>query len=223
LTKIKESDKLLSFVEKKLIKYLMSLLLVTLVLFKSLNMFQATNVTLVRKVNFFISEIMTKSFIDRDSTLITLAAVFIGIYFTAFTLLATLSSKSAITLLDKDKFNTLLVYCKNAFIASFSYLIISLISPILLNFGWFYSTLCLLLLIYMLLSACRFGWLIYLILKSDVDNFLQKIEEDELESISTKRILFELEKFLNEEKEKKSLDKAKKISDLISERKNKIK
>lgn len=218
LTRLKSSDRFLLFVEKKLIKYLMCLLFVILIAFKFANTFKLTNVSFVNKANDFITITMTSSLMDRDSTLITLAAVFIGVYFTAFTLLATLSSKSAIGLLDKNKFNDLLIYCKNAFIASFSYLLISLLSPVLVKLEWFYSSTCSLLLIYMLLSAFRFGWLIYLILKRDVDNFLKKIKEDELESIRVNRILFELEKFLNEEKENKSFDKANEISELLRKR-----
>uniref|UniRef100_UPI001CCE7315 hypothetical protein n=1 Tax=Escherichia coli TaxID=562 RepID=UPI001CCE7315 len=71
LNKIKKSYRFFTFVENRLIKYIMSLLLIVLVLFKILNMFSKTNILLVNKVNTFISEVLTKSFIDRDSTLIT--------------------------------------------------------------------------------------------------------------------------------------------------------
>lgn len=158
-------------------------------------------------------------FINRDSTLITLSAIFIGIYFTTFTLMATISSKSSFSLLKRQQFADLINYIRNAFIASFLYLVVSLVMPIFSKTGWFFSIISLLLLIYMLLSAFRFGALVYMILKRDINRYLQDVELEKTIRVKQDNIFKELEKFLDRENQKEKTKQAEKISEMLRERK----
>lgn len=174
---------------------------------------------MISKIDQFIRNDLTKAFLDRDSTLITLAAVFIGIYFTAFTLLATISVKSAFSILKKEQFESLLIYTRNAFLVSFSYIFASLLTPLISNNAWIYTSICFLLLTYMLLSALRFGLLIYLILDRDINAYFNKVTADELEEKRKNRILNDLENFLNEQSIRKGKNKADEISKMLERRK----
>jgi|SRR5690625_445009 len=216
-----KQDKVFLFLEERFIKILMLCFSTLVLLFKVLASISYTNKSpfIIRVDNFLVND-LTNAFIDRDSTLITLAAVFIGIYFTVYTLLATLSGKSSFSLLTKHHLNSLIKYIKNAFIASFAYLLVSLLSPLLISYGWLYSAMCLVLLMYMLLSALRFGLLIYLILKNDVDRFLEQSKEDKLREKRLQRLLHELESYLEEQSHKKAEKKADEMSDFLEKRKN---
>ncbi|WP_082235011.1 hypothetical protein [Halobacillus massiliensis] len=216
----KVPDSVFLFFEKKFITIFMGVFIFLIAVLKIGLYFPKVNsLGFIIGLDHFIQNDVTNAFISRDSTLITLAAVFIGIYFTAYTLLATLSSKSTFSVLNKNHLSSLINYIKNAFLASFSYLILSLLSPLLHDYNWFYAVISLLLLVYMLLSALRFGLLIYLILKRDVDNFLDRIEKENKEEIKNQRILNDLEKFLQENKEKQGKKSADEISELIKKRK----
>ncbi|MED0687939.1 hypothetical protein [Anoxybacillus ayderensis] len=220
--KTKWKDKLFYFLEKKFIVCIITTLISITLLLKILTLFEIESLSgYILKIDTFISEKLSNAFINRDSTLITIAAVFIGIYFTIFTLMATISTKSAFSIFEKKHFNDLLTYIRNAFLASFSYLFISLVLPLISRLGWLYSIICLILLTYMLLSALRFGLLIYLILRRDINSYLNKVENDKLEERRYKRIMYELEKFLEEKANEKSVDKAKDISKFLEERKKK--
>ena len=151
-------------------------------------------------------EDLTNELKDRDSTLISLASIFIGVYFTAFTLLTTISYKSTISHLNKAKFSNLINYIRNAFIAAFSYIIFSLVFPLFDVISWSFSLVVVPLLIYIFLSALRFGWLIYLILIRDLQDFFDRKDEVESKNLRTENILTSLEIYLkkieNEERAK---------------------
>lgn len=173
----------------------------------------------INQVDRITSSTLPALFIDRDSTLISLSAIFIGLYFTTFTLMATISTKSSFSLLKKQQFTDLINYIRNAFIASFLYLVVSLMLPIFSKTGWFFSIVSLVLLVYMLLSAFRFGALIYMILKRDINRYIQDIELEKAAKLEQDNILKELERFLDREKQKEKTDQAEKISAMLQERK----
>jgi hypothetical protein len=161
------------------------------------------NILLINELNLFLINDLSEALIESDGTLITLAAIFIGIYFTAFTLLATLSVKSALSRLEREQFTKLLRYIRNAFLA------------------WSFSVISLLLLTYMLLSALRFGLLIYIILNRDIGFYLNNVQKVEQEQARLDRILHDLEKYLEIEKTKQSQNQAEEISKLLEQRRKK--
>ena len=211
-------DSFFHFLEKRFIKWLIIIIALIILLSKLLLLINFTPlIPLLTTFDLFISENLVTVFKNRDSTLVSLSAIFIGIYFTTFTLMATISVKSTFSVLKKQQFSNLIRYIKNAFIASFSYLIISMTLPTFS--GWVFSSVSLLLLIYMLLSAFRFGGLIYMILIRDIDRYIDNVEVENLKIIKQERILDELEKFLVQQKNIQQLKQADDISKLLQERK----
>lgn len=218
----KRKDKMYFFFEEYFIRIFISVFITFLLFLKSLTYTDYVyEYDFLNKIDSFIVNELSMAFIDRDSTLITIAAVFIGIYFTVFTLLATLSGKTSFLILTRRHFKSLIVYTRNAFIAAFAYLVISLISPLLINLSWIYSITCLILLVYMLMSALRFGFLIYLILRSDMDNLIDKSERKNVEEKRLEVLFSELERYLEKQFSEEGKVKAEEISQLLKKRREK--
>lgn len=216
----KKLDPLFLFFEKKFIIWVVSVLFSGAIILKTLTRFNLGIFNeYINRIDWVTSNILPALFIDRDSTLITLSAIFIGIYFTTFTLMSTISTKSSFSILKKQQFTDLINYIRNAFIASFLYLVVSLILPIFSKTGWFFSIVSLTLLVYMLLSAFRFGALVYMILKRDINRYIQDIELEKALRVEQDNILKELEKFLEKEKHKEKTSQAEKMSVMLQERK----
>jgi hypothetical protein len=208
------------FFEEKLIAIITTIILLFIIsiFLISKNELLASN-QIISNLNIFITETLTEELKKRDGTLISLASIFIGIYFTTFTFMGTISYKSTLSLLNKEQFKNLLIYIRNAFLASFSYIIFSLISPLISESNWVFSLISVPLLSYILLSALRFGWLIYLILARDMHQFIENKKDYEYEKAKLEYIISSLEKyFLNKELENQDLLR-KKTDELIKSRK----
>lgn len=164
----------------------------------------------------------TTSFKDtlqkKDSTLITIAAVFIGIYFTVFTLLSSIKVESTFAILTKQNFEKLLRYIKNAFIGSFLYLLFSLFSPIDTR-SWIVSIIALLLLLYMLLSALRFGTIIYLIFSRDVKKYYETLESEKIKQRKRENLFSRMEIFLEAEEKKRNHEHSKELAEKLKGKK----
>jgi hypothetical protein len=106
----------------------------------------------------------------KEGVLITVAAVFIGIYFTVFSLLGSIKIESTFVILTEENFRRLLIYIRNAFLGSLVYLFYSLFANLVTNI-WLYTVISLILLLYMVLSALRFGLIIYSIFTKDLNKF----------------------------------------------------
>ncbi|UOE96043.1 hypothetical protein [Alkalihalobacillus sp. LMS39] len=220
--KMKLIDKIYLFLENRFILIVMVLLFLFVSILKTISLLgYSDNIVLISELNRFLIKDLSEALIESDGTLITLAAIFIGIYFTAFTLLATLSVKSALSRLEREQFTNLLRYIRNAFLASFAYVLFSLTAGFMFDYGWYFSVISLLLLTYMLLSALRFGLLIYIILNRDIGFYLNNVQKVEQEQARFDRILHDLEKYLEIEKNKQSQTRAEEISKLLEHRKKK--
>lgn len=217
--KMKLIDKIYLFLENRFILIIMALLFLFVSTLKIISLLGYSEYVLfIHYLNLFLINDFSEVLIESDSTLITLAAIFIGIYFTAFTLLATLSVKSALSRLEREQFTKLLSYIRNAFLASFAYVVFSLVANFIFGYGWSYSVISLLLLTYMLLSALRFGLLIYIILNRDIGFYLDNVKKVEQEQARLDRILHDLENYLENEKIKHSQSQAEEISKLLEQR-----
>ena len=212
----KRKEKLFLFLEKNFIRLLLFLLLLTLVGNKLLLM-KFPNYGWKYLDSFFL-EVLRPTLQSKDSTLITIAAIFIGIYFTVFTLLSSIKIDSTFSILTKKNFEQLLVYIRNAFIGSFLYLFFSLFSSVIIN-EWFWTVIGLIFLLYMLFSALRFGIIIYLIFSRDVKAFYVQLELERNEKRKQKNLFNRLERFLDQHEkqahEKYSEDFSKKLEDKI--------
>lgn len=186
--------------------YLISIICYTLDLFQVFD-FDDVN-------EFIIEDFLLK----REGTLISIAAIFIGIYFSIFTLLLTVKSSSKIVRLGIKTYKELIVFLRNAFIGSFIYIIYAIVFPLKvyvdeIGIFKFSKELFLgVLVVYMLLSAFRVGITFIYIFKKDLNNLYENIEKENLEIEEQKEIIHKLRGFLEEYEIQEAQKKAKAIN-----------
>ncbi|MGG0666721.1 hypothetical protein ABE042_21835 [Viridibacillus arvi] len=122
---------------------------------------------------------------ENGSNLISLSAIFIGIYFTVFTLIITLNFNSSIAKLSQMNFKTLITFIRNAFIVTFAYVIFLLViigngldEPEKVTFSiQIINLLNCLFVIYIIMSAFRVALLLYAAYSVDLKN-LHKLKTE---------------------------------------------
>src|SRR5699024_8358417 len=114
----------------------------------------------------FIEITVGTALFDLQSSLFSVAAIFIGIYVTVFTLLGSIKVYSIFVFLNVYTFRKLITFIRNAFISSFSYLILIMFLEINYNdYSNVYFPLIILnisIVIYMFMTALRFGIILYI-------------------------------------------------------------
>ncbi|MER2126336.1 hypothetical protein [Solibacillus sp.] len=212
-------DSLFEFLEKRFIMVITSIAFLFILILNftvDLNL----NINWINKLNYFVQGELTNELKSRDGTLISISSIFIGVYFTTFTLMTTISYKSTFSELNKIQFSNLINYIRNAFLASFGYILFSLISPLLNNEEWLFSLIVVPLLSYILLSALRFGWLIYLILIRDLQAFIDGKTVNESKEQRLENLIFSLEQYLKKIEHEENLKSQRETDELIKNRKN---
>lgn len=178
--------------------------------------------------NYFLSIFFNgflKDFLTLNAgNLISLSAIFLGIYFTLFTLISTLDINSWITNLPDKRFKEIISLIKNGFSITFVYVLyLLLVNSISENTfyvsDWFYELIFLLnflFCLYILLIALVVATIIYTAYQKDISEFNKKKKQKELDEkefklfISQSKKFFDttdnsltrLEKKINEEKKK---------------------
>lgn len=208
-------DRFFNFIENHSVLLVMTLILICIIGNKILINLKTpiSFETLDKYILNDIGDILTK----KEGTLTTLAAVFIGIYFTVFSLLGSIKLESTFALLTQKNFKKLLKFIRNAFIGSFLYLFYSLFSKLISN-DWTSYVINLTLLLYMLLSALRFGIAIYLIFKKDLHQLHQHLESEQRQRKHLNNLYKKLEQFLNEEQKSQNIQASQEFIQKMKER-----
>lgn len=208
-------DRFFNFIENHSVLLVMTLILICMIGNKILINLKTpiSFETLDKYILNDIGDILTK----KEGTLTTLAAVFIGIYFTVFSLLGSIKLESTFALLTQKNFKKLLKFIRNAFIGSFLYLFYSLFSKLISN-DWTSYVINLTLLLYMLLSALRFGIAIYLIFKKDLHQLHQHLESEQRQRKHLNNLYKKLEQFLNEEQKSQNIQASQEFIQKMKER-----
>lgn len=174
-----------------------------------------------------IGAVVAKSLTRNESTFLTIAAIFIGIYFTVYTLLGSIKVESTFASIRRENFIKLVKFIKYSFIGSFVYLfytIFNSISGMLFNKVLPYILIISgTLLLYMLLSALRLGILVYLVYENDLKKIHELIEKDKKEKQNTQLILFRLEKYLKHFETEEERKQAEYMFNEIARKKEKLK
>lgn len=147
---------------------------------------------------------------NKESIIITVSAVFIGIYFTIFSLLGNIRDDSTLNILSEDHFNKLLNYIFFAFLSSFGYLLISLFVSAETNQPWV-KLIFLSILTYMFYSAFRFGLIMFYSYRNDFKQYKIRIQKEKEENIQMRNTLIKLEKYLRERSSEKQLEENKEL------------
>ncbi|PGX01046.1 MULTISPECIES: hypothetical protein [unclassified Bacillus (in: firmicutes)] len=162
--------------------------------------------------------------VPREGTLGTIAAVFIGIYFTVFSILGTLKAESTLTMLPKKKFFKLVVFLRNAFLCAFLYLLFSIsyasLSESLTGYPKHVLYLFLVVLFcYMFLSALKVGVALFIVFNKDLQSLHTLINEEKQEKEKQKVVFKKMEKYLDDQDEVRARVKAIDMNE-IARRKN---
>lgn len=161
----------------------------------------------------------------KESILITIAAVLIGIYFGIFTHLLTANINSALFSLNKKTLQELISFLKRALLAAFVYLFWALFHPYI----YFESHLIHFIIeltlgvsvLYMFLTALQVGIAFIYIFTKDIDSLYDKLQNEHKKHEELNSILYKINERIQKEGLKESLDKAKKINqDLIHKNPN---
>lgn len=169
----------------------------------------------------FIETPLKNSLINLQTSLMSIAAIFIGIFMTVFTLLGSIRADSIFAFLNEKNFKRLIIYIRNAFIASFLFLIQVLSLDLYYgNFeevNTFWIIINLILILYVFASALRLGVILYVAFNKDLKDLPEKIKRHRAERQRLLDLQNRIETFLEEEEEKIRKRKAEEMSELIKE------
>ncbi len=202
----------LSFLEKRLIPTI-------LILFVTLTV---VNYAFDFNVNYqnFIGTTAGKAIFDLKGSLLSISAIFIGIYVTVFTLLGSIKVDSIFAYLNENTFKDLVIYIRNAFIASFSYLILIIVLEVsyekFTEINYLLVVLNITIVMYMFLTAFRFGIILYIAFSKDLQNLQSNIEKHREEKRRIVELQYRIEKFLDEHEKDMRNNQNNKMSEIIN-------
>ncbi|MGG1554573.1 hypothetical protein [Paenibacillus ferrarius] len=210
------SDNKLIWLENNLIKYIVIILLITLI---GLQIYgELKNIHLL--TSFFTK--LQQALKDNEGILINVASIFIGIYFTVFTLLGSVTSKSTFSEIKKHNFFKFVKFIKHAAIGAFIYMFYSIAISIIEKYtdkiNSYLTAILFVLLVYMLLSALRLGLIIFLIYQSDLSKIHELIEEEKTEVAKEKFILHRLDNFLAIHEKEVAIQQAREMAEFLERR-----
>ncbi|PER23527.1 hypothetical protein [Bacillus cereus] len=171
------------------------------------------------QIDSFLTSTLYSAFSSKDGTLTTIAAVFIGIYFTVLSLLGSINIESTFAVITRKNFVRLLSFIKHACLSAFIFLFYSLLMPIFTtHFNWFAILFYIILLLYMLLTATKIGIVLYLIFKRDLSKLHTKLESEKQQKQKEIQLKNRMEKFLDVHEKTTQLEKNQKISEIVKSR-----
>lgn len=143
--------------------------------------------------------------LSNSSNLISLSAIFLGIYFTIFTLISTLNLNSSLAKLNEDSFNHIVKSIRNGFITTFMYVIFLLFVnshlDTLKNPETFLQSLVnlanFLFCTTILLAALNIAILLYAAYKVDIEKLPQLKQIAERDAQQAKLLMSDVERHIN--------------------------
>lgn len=150
--------------------------------------------------------------------LMTIAAVFIGFYFTILSIFGGVKLNSIIAVLAEDNIKRILKYIRDALVFSFLFLFFAIFIPIITNhclkvFMSFY------LLSLMLITALRFGLIMMAIFYRDLSKLKSDLEEQRREKDQFDSILGKLRVFLEDYEVEKAQKATIRMNELLQKKK----
>lgn len=195
------------------------LTLLAFILYTFSNLFLGFNI----EFQYFVDVTIREALNDLKSSLLSVTAIFIGIYVTVFTLLGSIKVDSIFAFLNEYTFKKLIKFIRNAFIASFSYLVLVMVLEVSYanynNIDFMWIVLNASLVIYMLLTALRFGIILYIAFRKDLNNLQENIEKHRRERTELKKMQHRINNLLDEYEKEKGRTKAEEMSKIINRNK----
>ena len=191
----------------KLVLIIASLTAIICYIFDCYNMYDFDAIHAVIVIDFLFA---------KESILITIAAVLIGIYFGIFTHLLTANKGSAIFSLDKRTMQELISFLKMALSSSFIYLFWALLHPYNYFESHFFHFIIELTLgiavLYMLLTALRVGGAFIYIFTKDVNSLYDNLQKEHQKQEELNAIMYKINACIEKEELEKAQEKAKMLN-----------
>lgn len=205
---------LFDFIENKILKIAIALYSLMWIISLVASKYFSNN-----EIKDFLTDRLGKYLVMSDSSLVTVATVFIGIYFTIYTMLTSIQSDSVLANLEKEDFKKILKILSIGFFSSFAYTLYSVFFMISFESNRILTTLIVLFLaLLFFVSAFQFGVLLTLILRQDIYGSIKKINERKAEDLAKVNIYVKLEAFLDSEMEKADLEQNNRMSEFVKEK-----
>ena len=160
-------------------------------------------------------------FEQNIGTVTTIAAVFIGIYFTVLSILGSLKVNSVLSVLSEGHLLKLINYLKSAMTASFLLLFYSLIIPAISD-KFLKPYLFFALFFYMVMTAVRFGINIVAIYERDFRKLKENIEVERQEKEYFNRVIQKLDLFLQQVDQEKAVRHSKEMANILNQKQKEI-
>lgn len=166
-----------------------------------------------------INDLLIQKFlINREGILVSIAAIFIGIYISVFTMLLTIKNSSLIVKLGEKIYRELIDFLVRAIIGATVYIIYVILYPLLVELNingltkFIIEALLGGLVIYMLLTAFRVLLAFILLFNDDIGNVFKNIDEETKESEEIKDVIFKLKHILDEKEKQQNKMKAEEMN-----------
>ena len=186
------------FMEEKLIKIALSLVAFILCVMKFF---------FVEQYNDILVNLIGKHLATENNSIITVATVFIGIYFTMYTIFTTIDKNSVLAALDKGQFKKLLKILGIGFFSSSIYVIFGIISSWLFDkYPGITSIILIFTVVAFFSSTLVLGVLLYYIIKMDIFSIIETVRQDKIEEQKINQTLKRLSDFLDKEEKKELLN-----------------
>lgn len=157
-------NRIIIFIERKSIIYLRYMYILFMIIALLIDQYTSLDV-----INIFFLQTFENYISYNNSEIITIATIFIGIYFSVYTILMSSNSDSAFSRLSKRNKISLINILNEGFLNSFAYVILSLLLSTVNDYlPFFFSMLRFGLLIAFLYSALIFGVDIFILMREDI-------------------------------------------------------
>ncbi|SEM81143.1 hypothetical protein [Paenibacillus sp. OV219] len=166
---------------------------------------------------------ISDNLVKKEGVLTTIAAVFTGIYFTVFTLFGSLKLESTFAHISKNNFFRLVGFLNRAFVGAFIYLFATIAISFLIDadkgMNIPHVIILLVLLLYMMLSAFRFGLFCYLIFKRDLGKLHELLNAVEADKREVDNVMQRMKLFLDDYDNERNSERTVQMKEFIKNRK----
>lgn len=215
----KTKKSLIRWVSKIIEDIILPVLTLSFILFYWGSYFLKERYLFLNDISFSLINDLGKYLMTEDSSIVTVATVFIGIYFSIYTMFTSIQTDSVMSNLGRENFQKLLNILGIGFLSSFAYTLFSIF------FITAYESIpeisvfiVLLLLIIFMISAFQFGVIIYIILKKDISVTIEELDERRKRELKQLELVEKLDSFLKKEDERENLKRANEVSKILENR-----
>lgn len=152
----------------------------------------------------------------ENNSIITVATVFVGVYFTIYTIFTAISTESILVMLEEDNFKSLVKILKLGFYSSMVYIIFSMVSDLAYKCNKEVTTFAVLLILIVFgCSTIILSLALVRIFDYDINKVIKQMREEKARKITEESTDNLLREFLEDYKNIKELEEAKEMSNKL--------